>query len=98
MRRRFSQGKAFVVDRGSATFGDVIRAQRLRAGLTQQELATRAGVSVRALRYLEQGRIARPRRDAMRRLAEAVGLPADGHWSAWNGGGPDARLRIGVLG
>ena len=98
MRRRAGQGKAYVVDRGSATFGDAIRAQRMRAGLTQQELAKRAGVSVRALRYIEQGRITRPRRDSVRRLAEAVGLPADGHWSAWQGAGPDARLRIGVLG
>src|SRR2546429_6289510 len=86
------------VERGSASFGDAMRAQRLRAGLTQQELAKRAGVSVRAVRYIEQGRVERPRRESVRRLAEAVGLPTDGHWSAWSGDRVDSRLRIGVLG
>src|SRR2546423_15371561 len=64
-------GKAVVVDRGSASFGDAVRAQRIRAGLTQQELARRAGGSVRAGRYIEQGRVARPRRESVRRLAGA---------------------------
>src|SRR2546429_2899532 len=91
-------GEACGVERGSAPFGDAVRAQRIRAGLTQQELAKRAGVSVRAVRYIEQGRVARPRRESVRRLAEAVGLPADGHWSAWSGSRADTRLRIGVLG
>jgi DNA-binding SARP family transcriptional activator/tetratricopeptide (TPR) repeat protein/DNA-binding XRE family transcriptional regulator len=83
------------VDRGSASFGDALRAGRIRAGLTQHELATRAGVSVRAVRYIEQGRVARPRRESMRRLAEAVGLDGNGDWPVER---PDERLRIGVLG
>jgi DNA-binding SARP family transcriptional activator/tetratricopeptide (TPR) repeat protein len=83
------------VDRGLATFGDALRAGRIRAGLTQQELAARAGVSVRAVRYIEQGKVARPRRESMRRLAEAAGLAVEGEWHERRA---DERLWIGVLG
>jgi DNA-binding SARP family transcriptional activator/DNA-binding XRE family transcriptional regulator len=81
---------------GSATFGEELRARRVRAGLTQAELAARAGVSVRAVRYIEQGRIARPRRESVKRLAEVVGLDADGPWTAGDRGAD--LLRLGVLG
>jgi DNA-binding SARP family transcriptional activator/DNA-binding XRE family transcriptional regulator len=84
------------MDWGPATFGEALRARRVRAGLTQAELAERAGVSVRAVRYIESGRIARPRRESVRRLAEAVGLAVDESWFAE---GLDAdRLWLGVLG
>src|SRR2546430_17635909 len=58
----------------SPSFGEELRARRIRARLTQRELAQRAGVSIRALRYIEQGKITRPRPDSLRRLGEAVGL------------------------
>src|SRR5882672_1804428 len=81
---------------GPATFGEALRARRVRAGLTQADLAERAGVSVRAVRYIEGGRIARPRRESVRRLAGAVGLTLDGQWSTGEVGAD--RLRLGVLG
>src|SRR5690349_23846357 len=55
-------------------FGGVLRARRLSRGLTQEELSRLAGVSVRAVRDIERGRVRRPRKDSIRRLAAAVGL------------------------
>ncbi|MFC7613408.1 helix-turn-helix transcriptional regulator [Actinokineospora soli] len=46
----------------AASFGEVLRAHRLRARLTQQELADRSGISVRALRYIERGSVGHPGR------------------------------------
>ena len=37
------------------TFGDLLRKHRLAAGLTQEELAERAGLSVHGVQKLEQG-------------------------------------------
>lgn len=60
------------------TIGELMRRHRFRAGLTQRELADQAGVSVRAVRYLEQGQVTRPQAASVRRLAGALGLtPAD---------------------
>jgi tetratricopeptide (TPR) repeat protein/DNA-binding XRE family transcriptional regulator len=42
------------------------------AGLTQEELAERSGLSVRAISNLEHGRVQRPRRDTAQRLASAL--------------------------
>jgi DNA-binding SARP family transcriptional activator/Tfp pilus assembly protein PilF/DNA-binding XRE family transcriptional regulator len=89
-------GEGPPVDVNSATFGEALRAARIRAGLTQSELADRAGVSARAVRYCEKGRVPRPRRESLRRLADAVGLVADGQWSAGERGSD--MLHIGVLG
>jgi DNA-binding SARP family transcriptional activator/DNA-binding XRE family transcriptional regulator len=47
---------------------------RLDAGLTQQELADRAGISVRALQDLERGRVRRPRARSLDGLLTALGL------------------------
>src|ERR1700678_53184 len=52
--------------------GVLLRRYRNVAGLTQQELARRAGVSVGAVRDLEQGRTRRPR--ALSALADALML------------------------
>lgn len=59
---------------GSASFGSELRRLRVSAGLTQRALAERAGVSVRAVRYIETGQVEQPRRESVLRLAEAVGL------------------------
>jgi DNA-binding SARP family transcriptional activator/DNA-binding XRE family transcriptional regulator len=58
----------------SSGFADVVRAYRHKAGLTQRELATRAGLSVAAIRDLEQGRRVRPRRGSLAALARALSL------------------------
>ncbi|WP_369077462.1 helix-turn-helix transcriptional regulator, partial [Actinoplanes nipponensis] len=44
----------------------LLRNARLRLGLTQHQLAARAGVSLGAVRDLEQGRSARPRTGSVR--------------------------------
>jgi DNA-binding SARP family transcriptional activator/DNA-binding XRE family transcriptional regulator len=55
----------------------MLRACRVRAGLTQREVASLAGVSVRTLRDLEHGQVRLPRPDTLRRLAKVVGLGDD---------------------
>jgi DNA-binding SARP family transcriptional activator/tetratricopeptide (TPR) repeat protein/DNA-binding XRE family transcriptional regulator len=56
--------------------GGLVRRRRLQAGLTQKELARLAGIAVRGLRDIEQGR-ARPRPLTVQRLADALDLGAD---------------------
>lgn len=57
-----------------ARLADVVRAHRHKAGMTQQELAAKAGLSLAALRDLEQGRHARPRPGSLAALAQALDL------------------------
>jgi tetratricopeptide (TPR) repeat protein len=57
---------------GGESFGTVIRRLRMAAGLTQEELADRAGLSVRGLRYLESDRTSQPRRSSVQRLIEQL--------------------------
>jgi DNA-binding SARP family transcriptional activator/tetratricopeptide (TPR) repeat protein/DNA-binding XRE family transcriptional regulator len=85
-----------------APFGEILRSHRLAARLTQQQLAERSGMSVRALRYIERGSVDRPRPESVRRLAVAVGVSADDR--AFHAAAVSARptvtpkVRIGVLG
>jgi predicted ATPase/DNA-binding CsgD family transcriptional regulator/DNA-binding XRE family transcriptional regulator len=62
---------------GSFDFGDLVRQARLAAGLTQEELAERAGLSVRGISDLERGLIRSPRRDTLALLADALALSDD---------------------
>lgn len=55
-------------------FGEMLRNSRLRAALTQEELAERACLSVRAVGKLESGETTRPRPVTVRMLADALGL------------------------
>jgi transcriptional regulator with XRE-family HTH domain len=57
-----------------AVFGELLRNSRLRAALTQEELAERAGLSVRAVGKLESGETSRPRPVTVRMLGDALGL------------------------
>jgi transcriptional regulator with XRE-family HTH domain len=64
------------------SFGSVLRRRRLAAGLSQEELAERGGLSAHGIGHPEQGRRQAPRLATVRLLAEAVaealaiGLPA----------------------
>lgn len=63
------------VDGGSAAMGRRIRMFRRRAQLSQRELADKAGMSTRALRDIERGRVQRPQLRTVQRLAVALELP-----------------------
>jgi transcriptional regulator with XRE-family HTH domain len=54
--------------------GQFVRRHRQLSGWTQEELAHRAGISVRAIRDLEAGRVRRPHGQTIRTLTEALGL------------------------
>ncbi|MFJ8579606.1 ATP-binding protein [Micromonospora sp. NPDC093277] len=56
------------------TIGDALRAHRRAMSLSQEELAERAGMSVRNLRAIEVGQVRTPRQRTVRLLAEALGL------------------------
>ncbi|MGH2389151.1 MAG: helix-turn-helix domain-containing protein, partial [Chloroflexota bacterium] len=58
------------------SFAGLLRRARAAAGLTQEALADRAGVSWRAISDLERG-VKRPRRDTLELLADALVLPAE---------------------
>ncbi|HEV2376606.1 MAG TPA: BTAD domain-containing putative transcriptional regulator [Streptosporangiaceae bacterium] len=54
--------------------GALVRARREQAGLTQRQLAGRAGIGIGTLEDIEQSRTQRPRRRSLTRLAMALGL------------------------
>jgi transcriptional regulator with XRE-family HTH domain/tetratricopeptide (TPR) repeat protein len=60
----------------SELLGEWLRESRMTAGLTQEALAARSGVSVRTISNLERGVSARPYPRSIRVLAEALGAPA----------------------
>src|SRR5689334_8192567 len=59
---------------GPKQFKALLREYRLSAGLPQEELAERAGLSWRGVQDLERGVRRRPQTATARRLAEALGL------------------------
>ena len=63
-----------LVPRSQATFGSLLREHRLSAGLTQDALSERSGVSLRTIQEVEADH-ARPRRSTVVSLAEALTLP-----------------------
>src|SRR5215475_8881597 len=60
----------------AARFAALMRDRRRAAGLTQGQLASLSGLSLAAVRDLEQGRTRRPRAGSLARLADALGLDA----------------------
>jgi len=58
-------------------FGALVRGYRRKAGLTQQKLAAKAGLSIAALRDIEQSRRRRPRLKSVIALANALGLDSE---------------------
>ncbi|MFF0342785.1 BTAD domain-containing putative transcriptional regulator [Kribbella sp. NPDC004875] len=92
----------------AARFGELLRAHRQRAGLTQRDLADRAGLSAAAIRDLEQGRTKRPKPDSVDAIAGALALTERDAGELLTSAGeqqavatPSAttgRLHIGLLG
>src|SRR5580658_1847822 len=62
------------MDADGGGFGGRLRACRGTAGLSQQELAGRSGLSLRTISDLERGRTRWPYRDSLYRLADALEL------------------------
>lgn len=62
----------------SSRLGKVVRALRTQNGLTQAQLAERAGLAVESVSRLETGRLANATVDVLDRLASSLGvaLPA----------------------
>jgi DNA-binding SARP family transcriptional activator/DNA-binding XRE family transcriptional regulator len=82
--------------RAETHFGGLVRELRARAGLTQRRLASAAGLSIGALRDLEQGRTRCPRWTAVDAIAAALGLDQTEHAElarAWSGGPAGEGLR-----
>jgi len=55
-------------------FGSLLRSRRLAAGLTQEELAQRSGLSIRAISDMERGHTGTPFTRSVRLLADGLGL------------------------
>jgi transcriptional regulator with XRE-family HTH domain len=62
---------------GTEQLGEWLRRQRKASGLTQEELAERSGVSVRAIANLERARTRKPYPNSLRSLVRALDLPED---------------------
>ena len=81
--------------------GETLRRHRIRAGLSQQQLAERAGVSLRGLRDIERGRVRVPRARSITALAAGLGLSAaERHalLAATRDQDGECLVRFGVLG
>src|SRR6185312_4291800 len=91
-------------------FGELVRSRRVAAGLTQEELAERSGLSVRTIRDIERARTARPYRRSMDLLAGVLDLAAPGAGEPAGAGGvnipapalaewfPDGQLYVNLRG
>jgi transcriptional regulator with XRE-family HTH domain/tetratricopeptide (TPR) repeat protein len=63
-----------MAERDGNAVGTMLRRMRSEAGLSQEDLAHLAGLHVRAISDIERGLVAKPRRDTLRLLAEALQL------------------------
>lgn len=66
-----------MVTKQHVPFADLLRHARREAGLTQEDLAERAGISARAVSDLERGINRSPRRDTLALLADALDLSVE---------------------
>ncbi len=74
------------------TFAAVLRHFRIAAGLTQEELAERAMLSLRGISDLERGVKTRPQRETVRLLVEGLGLEDADRAAFEEAARPRARL------
>ena len=82
---------------GSGEFGQLLAGFRFGRGLSQDELAGRSGMSVRAIRSLEHGQVGRPRWASVSLLADALGL-SDAERTAFREAAAGSRGRAGGVG
>jgi transcriptional regulator with XRE-family HTH domain len=76
----------------------MLRDVRRRAGLSQQELAERAGLSRRGISDLERGARRKPYLATVRRLAEALGLgPSERAVLLGAARQPRSRAQVGAV-
>jgi transcriptional regulator with XRE-family HTH domain len=59
------------------TFGEALRDARRTAGISQRELAERAGVDFSYISKIENGRVPPPAADTVVKLCEIIGVPAE---------------------
>jgi tetratricopeptide (TPR) repeat protein/transcriptional regulator with XRE-family HTH domain len=85
-----------LADRSLVSFAQLLRRLRIRAGMTQEELAEAARLSVRSVSDLERGINLTARRDTARLLADALNLAgserAEFEQTARGGAVPAARV------
>ena len=74
---RVASENGVVMTRATSSFARLLRSYRLASGLTQEELAERARLSVRAISDLERGVKALPHRHTVELLAEALEIPVE---------------------
>src|SRR5215213_8908243 len=74
---------------GEGGFGPLLRRLRVAAGLTQEALAERAGVSSKAIGELERDPSRAPRLDTVTLLADALELDAEGRVRFLSAARPD---------
>src|SRR6185312_1533387 len=67
-------GGAMATGDERTSFGEQLRRLRVAAGLSQEALAERAGLSVQAIGALETGKRRRPYPNTIAALADALGL------------------------
>ncbi|MFE7030647.1 helix-turn-helix domain-containing protein [Streptomyces sp. NPDC057621] len=83
--------------RETVPFAELLKRHRGRSGLTQQQLADFATLSVRAIRDLESGRVRRPRRESVGLLADALRLGDTERLQLHAAGGSPADLRVSLF-
>ncbi|MFN8665066.1 MAG: helix-turn-helix domain-containing protein [Thermomicrobiales bacterium] len=76
---------------GSPSFGDLLRRLRTEASLSQEDLAERAGLSVRGISDLERDLRHAPRLETVRLLADALAVTADERAALLAAARPDLR-------
>jgi predicted ATPase/transcriptional regulator with XRE-family HTH domain len=76
---RREEGARDMVAAQLPAFAELLKGHRVAAGLTQEGLAERAGLSARAVSDLERGVYRAPQRDTVRLLARALNLGDEAH-------------------
>ncbi len=61
----------------STTFGDILRARRRTAGISQRKLAELAEVDFSYISKIENGRLPAPAAETLMRMAESLGCPPE---------------------